>query len=382
MTHMRYLRIDESSPYCQVVGVGGVGAGIFFKLDGDETVGRNESRLGRLLDVRDYCKLHIVIHYIAKLLGADVEQSSFRVIPVAKVGDDATGQCLIGEMHDAGIDTSYIRKVANSPTLFSVCFQYPDGSGGNITSSNSAAALLSNADVDAVMDLLQGSGSHSIALAAPEVSLETRQHFLELATRSGAFRAASFAAAEVKPAREAGIFKLLDLIALNEEEGEEFVRSSFSPNSPEIFVRRCQELLRSTFPDLRAVISAGKLGAYGITPHAQAFYPAPEVKVLSTAGAGDSLLGGVLAGLASGIPFISKKTTRERTPSHVIDSALQLGVLLGSYKCLSPHTIHPEASLDTLLAFAAEHGIKFSEEIQRRYADVRLPQIIDQCFLD
>jgi ribokinase len=310
---VRYLRIDESSPYCQVVGIGGVGAGIFFKLDGDETVGRNESRLGKLLDVRDYCKLHIVMHYIAKLLGSDVEPSSFRVIPVAKVGDDAIGQRLIGEMHDAGIDTSYIRKVANSPTLFSVCFQYLDGSGGNITTSNSAASLLSNADVDAIMDLLEGSGSRSIALAAPEVPLETRQHFLELATRSGAFRAASFAAAEVKPARKAGIFNLLDLIALNEEEGEEFVTSSFSPNSPEIFVCRCQELLRSTFPALRVVISAGKLGAYGITAHAHAFLSGPRGEGVIDGWSGRLATGGSPGGAGIRDSFHQQKINPRRS---------------------------------------------------------------------
>jgi sugar/nucleoside kinase (ribokinase family) len=372
---MRYLRIDETSPYRQIIGIGGVGAGIFFKLDGDETLGRNESRLGRLLDVRDYCKLHIVIHYIARLLGDGAQQATFRVIPVAKVGDDATGERLIREMNDTGIDTSYTRKVTGSPTLFSVCFQYPDGTGGNITSSNSAAALLSNADMDAIADLLRAGGRHAIALAAPEVPLPVRQHFLELATRSGAFRAASFAAAEVKPARQAGMFGMLDLVALNEEEGEELVDCSFSPEAPQAFMQQCQEVLRSSFPDLRVIISAGKVGAYGITAKASAFCSAPNVNVMSTAGAGDSLLGGVLAGMAAGMPFIHT-TGLEQVPLRVIDSALQLGVLLGSYKCLSPHTIHPEASLDTLIAFAAQQGITFSAEFHRRFVDVTLSQIL------
>ena len=371
MTQTLYLPVDESSCYHQVIGIGGVGAGIFFRLEGDETLGRNESRLGKLLDVRDYCKLHIVIHYIAKLLGAGREESSFRVIPVAKVGDDATGQRLIGEMQDAGIETTHVRKIAGHPTLFSVCFQYPDGSGGNITTSNSAAALLSNADVDAIADLLRTGGRHSIALAVPEVPLDVRQHFLKLATRSGAFRAASFAAAEVKPAREVGLFKLLDLVSLNEEEGQEFVGCAFSPDAPEIFVRSCQDLLRSSFADLRVVISAGKFGAYGISAQASAFCPAPQVQVRSTAGAGDSLLGGVLAGLTAGMPFISKASACEQT-RRVVDSALQLGVLLGSYKCLSPHTIHPDVSWDKLKLFAIQQGIPFSEEIRERYADAGL----------
>ncbi|HVO62105.1 MAG TPA: PfkB family carbohydrate kinase [Terriglobales bacterium] len=373
MTHTRYLQIDETSSYRRLIGIGGVGAGIFFKLAGDETLGRNESRLGTLLDVRDYCKLHIVIHYIAKLLGAGIGRPAFGVIPIAKVGDDPTGQRLIDEMHDAGMDTSYVQRVAGSPTLFSVCFQYPDGTGGNITTDNSAAALLSNADIDSIRDLLQGGGPHSIALAVPEVPLEVRQYFLEAATRSGAFRAASFAAAEVKPALKAGMFSLLDLVALNEEEGEAFVGCTFSPQSPEKFVRSCQELLRSSFSGLRVVVSAGKLGAYGITAQASAFSPAHPVEVMSTAGAGDSLLGGVLVGLALGMPFVSS----EGKSSQMVDSALQLGVLLGSLKCLSPHTIHPGASLNALIEFAAQRGITFSVGLQRRFADLKPSQTAD-----
>lgn len=372
MRQISYLRVDEASPYRQVVGIGGVGAGIFFRLDGDETLGRNESRLGALLDVRDYCKLHIIIHYIARFLGAGRE-SSFRVIPVAMVGDDATGQRLISEMYDAGIATTHIRRIAGHPTLFSVCFQYPDGSGGNITTGNSAAALLSERDVEGIADLLQAGGRHGLALAAPEVPLKARQRFLELATRSGAFRAASFAAAEVNPAREAGLFKMLDLVALNEEEGQEFVGRAFSPEAPEIFVRSCQDLLRSRFADLRVVISAGKFGAYGITAQASAFCPAPQVEVRSTAGAGDSLLGGVLVGLTAAMPFISETSACANTPRS-INSALQLGVLLGSYKCLSPHTIHPDASLDTLIAFADQQGIPFSEEVRERFVHAGFPQ--------
>src|SRR5512142_792182 len=103
---MRYLRVDERSPYRQLVGVGGVGAGIFFQLEGDHTLGRNESRLGRLLDVRDYCKLHIIIDAMAKLLGPAPTGGGFRIFPVAKVGDDAAGQRVTREMSDAGVDTS------------------------------------------------------------------------------------------------------------------------------------------------------------------------------------------------------------------------------------------------------------------------------------
>ena len=58
-------------PFRRLVGVGGIGAGLFFALEGDhQDLGRDESRPGRLLDVRDYCKLHIVAQYPTVLLGA------------------------------------------------------------------------------------------------------------------------------------------------------------------------------------------------------------------------------------------------------------------------------------------------------------------------
>ena len=136
---MRSLRIDEHSPYQQLVGVGGLGTGMLFALEGDHTLGRNESRAGRLLDVRDYCKLHIVIHYVAKLLGARCSGLPFHVVPVGNVGGDPAGKYVLEQMRDTGIDTSHVRAIPATPTLFSVCFQYPDGTGGNITTSNSAA---------------------------------------------------------------------------------------------------------------------------------------------------------------------------------------------------------------------------------------------------
>jgi hypothetical protein len=103
---MRVLRIDEHSPFRQLVGVGGLGTGMFFALKGDHTLGRNESRLGSLLDVRDYCKLHIVTHYVATLLGAS--QGQFPVMPLGKVGDDAAGTFVLREMRTVGIDTRFV----------------------------------------------------------------------------------------------------------------------------------------------------------------------------------------------------------------------------------------------------------------------------------
>ena len=92
----------HDAPYRRLVGVGGIGAGIFFALEGDHDLGRNESRPGRLLDVRDYCKLHIVAQYPTVLLGAREDNGPFHVVPVGKVGIDEMGLRLRAEMERGG----------------------------------------------------------------------------------------------------------------------------------------------------------------------------------------------------------------------------------------------------------------------------------------
>lgn len=349
---MCVLSIDEASPYRKIVGVGGIGSGIFFALEGSHTLGRNESRAGALLPSRDYCKLHIVLHYVAKLLGAG--KSLFRVIPIGKVGDDENGRRLRQEMVATGMDVSCVGFVAGKPTLFSVCFQYPDGEGGNLTTNNSAAADLSKHEVDLYAKTLFAEGSaRTIALAVPEVPLEVRYHFLQRATEAGAYRAASFLAGEIARARDAGILALLDLLSLNGSEAAELVGCSFSAGNHAQFIKACLRFLKTEFPRLSMIVTAGMDGAFAFAEEKYAHRPAPSVHAVSTAGAGDALLGGVLAAIATGVPLL-----KARTSENLLNSALDFGVLLASYKCQSEHTIHPSASLEELIQFAGRKGLQ------------------------
>lgn len=362
---MQVLKMASQSPYRALVGVGGIGTGCFFTLEGNQTLGRNESRPGQLLAVRDYCKLHIISHYVAKFLSASCREDGFRVLPLGLVGNDTAGRQVVKEMAEVGIDTSLVRTVDGKPTLFSVCFQYPDGSGGNITTSNSAAASLGNADVDAVAPLLISGGKRVIALAAPEVPLRARHHFVQMATRAGNFRVASFVAAELHEARESGMLDLLDLVSLNESEAAEVVGQPFTKESADSFLQRCQNFLRSCHPSLRMVVSAGAHGAYALTRELCNYSPAPNVAVASTAGAGDALLGGLIAAIAAGIPLLKPRTPGQDLTGSQLETALDLGVLLASYKCLSPHTIHPAASLTTVIEFAESLGFTVGHGLQQ-----------------
>jgi sugar/nucleoside kinase (ribokinase family) len=351
----------EPSGYRRLIGIGGIGSGIFFALDGNHTLGREESRLGRLLSIRDYCKLHIISHYVASLLET-APGGAFRVIPVGKVGDDPPGRQMIAEMSAAGMDTNYVEVVAGSPTMFSVCYQYPDGMGGNITSSNSAAAQLSCEDLDKLEHLF---AEPAVALAAPEVPVETRALFLQMAGKHGAFRAASFTAAEVVPAREVGMLANLELLSLNEGEAAVLAGCAFEPSQSRPFLRACEQVLRSSYPELRLVVTAGRLGAFAYSEGTWDFCPAPRVNVASTAGAGDALLGGLIVGEVSGIPFIRRDHSLNRTRMGMIGSALDFAVLLASYSATSPHTIHPEAKKEALLAFASQIGVELAPNIRQ-----------------
>lgn len=348
---LQRLQINADSPFRQMVGVGGIGTGLFLALEGEHTLGRNESRPARLLNVQDYCKLHIIGHYIAILLGAP-----FQVIPVGKVGGDDAGRRLIDEMAAVGMDTRYIDILEGCPTLMSVCLQYADGSGGNLTTSESAASKLTPKDIDRCAELLAAEGPRCIALAVPEVPLETRGYLLKQAEASRCFRVASFASAEMIAAREAGMFSRVDLLAINEDEAQMLVGEALDPANPRPFLNSCAKILLSHQPDIKIIVSAGKHGAFAFAGGSWDYRAPLNVPVASTAGAGDALLAGVLSGLAAGMPFSLPSPNHAAFSDRPIESAFDLGVLLAAYSVTSRHTIHPDANLSTLLSFADEWG--------------------------
>jgi sugar/nucleoside kinase (ribokinase family) len=299
------------------------------------------------------------------LLGAQPSGAPFHVLAVGKIGDDAAGKSVLQEMEATGIDTRFVTTAAGHPTLFSVCFQYPDHTGGNITTNNSAAGTLCSRDLDEVAGLLRSGGARTMALALPEVPLEARKSFLEMATRAGNFRAASFVTGEIALARSWGMFEQLDLVSLNGDEAAELVGEQLSSDDPQRFIEKCQAFLHSSYPQLQMVISAGRNGAYALGSECWNYCPAPKVEVASTAGAGDSLLGGILAGLAAGIPLLN---IQPRRPG-ILETALDLGVLLASYKVTSPHTIHPDAAVPTLIEFAEAVGVEVAPGIREQFTE-------------
>ena len=308
-----------------LVGTGGIGYGSFFLVEGNETLGREESRAGRFLDRRDYCKLHIICHYVKALLG-----EGFDVSPVGSVGRDSDGERLTAEMKAVGLETRFVEITEALPTLFSFCYLYPDGSGGNLTTRDSASGTVDARAVRSAGPLMESLAGEGIALAGPEVPLAARRALLEQASGFGLFRAASFTRAEMEEVRASGVLELVDLCALNLEEAAAaagIAHDGVQKSEPHETAERAVQSLSRAHPRLQLSITAGKTGSWSWDAHELAFDPAVAVKVEGTSGAGDAHFAGVLAGLSANLSLAE---------------AQQVGTIVAGASVTSPHTIHPE----------------------------------------
>ena len=345
---MNYAPLSSagSPSFSAIVGVGGIGTGTLVELEGHHTLERTESRLGKLLDARDYCKLHIVEHYLAVLLNTGPRKSGCRVVAVGNVGSDEAGTRLLHEMKQAGIDTQHVLIEPGCRTLFSVSFLYPDKSSSNVTISNSAAAELGKAQLDACRTELGALGARGIALCLPEVPLSARTRFLKIATDSGSFRAASFAAGEMDEVRRLNLLTSVDLLAVNREEAAALGGVDGSAAQRDL-LEQCRNAAAAMNPDIRLVVSSGSEGVDVLDQGTWRHRRALPVNVVSTAGAGDALLAGILAGLVLGLPLVSGEQ------DNAAQTATDLGLLVAAFSLTSQHTIHPGFNLEALRSFAA-----------------------------
>jgi len=324
-----------------MVGTGGIGSGSFFLLSGNETLGREESRAGRFLPARDYCKLHIICHYVKALLG-----DAINVFPVGAVGDDHAGSTLAREMESAGLDLRFVRTLPDQPTLFSFCLVYPDGSVANVTTEDSASGALDPRDIDQAEDVMRRLGKEGIALAAPEVPVAARARLLEKATEHGLFRAASFTRAEMPEVLAAGLLSMVDLLAVNAEEACAAAGAQENVIGAQA-VLGAGKALSTRYPRLLLSITAGSAGSWAWKNGEAHHCPALFVEARGTAGAGDAHFAGILCALAAGLPF---------------PEAQQLGTIVAAASVTSPHTIHPDLGAD-LLRFIAPRMEKASTEV-------------------
>jgi ribokinase len=327
--------VTSRQDYDVVVATGGLGSGIFFALEGNATLGREESRAAELLDQRDYCKLHIVCHYLAKLLGP-----GFPVVPIGKVGDDDSGRSVRAELARVGIDTDHVTGSARA-TLFSVCFLYPDGDGGNLTTSRSASSDVSPADVQRARPVFEKYRDRGVALALPEVPLPARAELLRLGREYGFLRVAGVVTGEVAEARDSGMLADVDLLAVNVDEARALVLDSAPQSSPADDVDAAVRELTQLNPRLSVVVTAGADGSWTWDGQRLEHEPALPVDVVNTAGAGDAHLAAVVVGLVRGLDLAA---------------ANSYAAVVSALAVTSRHTINPEIDAASVAEAAERHG--------------------------
>jgi sugar/nucleoside kinase (ribokinase family) len=264
------------------------------------------------------------------------------------VGNDEVGRGLYREMEEIGLDMQYVQVREKIQTLFSFCFIYPDGSGGNMTTDDSASGRVTPEFIESAKRALTLYTGRGIVLAVPEVPLEARSRLIQLGTKHSLFRVASFTTGEMKWVRENNILDQVDLLALNIDEAVK-ITTDLKPSADiEDVARRTAESLGRLYPQLNLTITAGIQGSWAWNGKTLSYFPAVETDVESTAGAGDAFLAGVMAGLTAGLSLAE---------------AQQLGTLVGSLSVTSPHTIHKGINRSTLLSFAKKIGKEISKGV-------------------
>ena len=281
--------------YSKVIGCGGIGKGLIFHSVDNETLGRNESRLVTLSKAKDYCKLQLVFFYTAQLLSGNA-----KVYPIGAVGNDSIGDVLLNLMNRQGMVTDYIEKVNDYPTMLSVCLQYPEKEGCNISASNSAAGEVSPRYIRKTLGSI-GVNEDSILVAVPEVRIESRVKFLREGKEKGAFCAASIPVSEAHEFEQAGVYELCDLIAVNQDEARAICGSGLSGEG--LFIKTC-EYLCNWNKDIQLVVTEGADGAWcGNSQFREYLKPYPA-NVVNTTGAGDAFLGATIGMISQGFPLI------------------------------------------------------------------------------
>jgi sugar/nucleoside kinase (ribokinase family) len=330
--------------YRAMLGTGGIGSGTFFQLNGNHTLGREESRSGHFLDNRDYCKLHIIAHYVKVLL-----DSPFPVFPIGKVGQDDTGQHLLQEMQDVGLDNRFVSVAQDAPTLTSICYLYPDGSGGNLTLDRSACDLVDKADIDAAEPIFEQYRGKGIALAAPEVPLATRQYLLEKASAYSFYRVASFTTGEMEAVRKSGLLAMVDLLALNLEEATALAQIVLSDRTERSVVHQILAWGRAQNPHMAMSITAGKMGSWLWDGSGLHLTPSIPFSMASSAGAGDAHLACLIAAAALGM---------------APEAAAFLANLVAGLSVTSPHTIHSQLDAGMVQNVIWERGLPLPDSLR------------------
>jgi ribokinase len=264
------------------------------------------------------------------------------------VGEDDLGHQLIGEMHQAGMDTRYVHVCPGEKTLMGICFIYPDGSGGNLTPDSSASHRVDASFIAGAEEEFAKFEGHGIALAAPEVPLEARMVLYMHARNHDFLRVASFTSGELLDPRTVEMLTYTDLLSINIDEAAALVRRNVGEQPVEEIAQAAITRLSQLNPAMRAAITAGRRGSWIWEGQDTRHLAALPVQLVNTAGAGDAFLAGMIIASVAGLD---------------VSQTQELATLIAGCSTTSPHTIHPELDRRSLRAFAEQTRAPLSADV-------------------
>jgi sugar/nucleoside kinase (ribokinase family) len=131
-------------------------------------------------------------------------------------------------------------------------------------------------------------------------------------------------------------------------------------------VDACIETLSAINPEIVLLVTDGPYGSYCYKNGYLEYTPVPAVKVIATAGAGDTFLAGTVAGLCCHLPLTKGRSDAvfSETP---VTSAVELGTLLASLAVTSPDTIHQTADAALLYTFCKDHEVRLGSDFKKLF---------------
>ena len=222
-------------------------------------------------------------------MSGKVEAGGQQVAMIGCVGDDAFGATLRAALVGDGIIDSHI--ITLPGVASGIASILVDDNGQNsIVIAGGANDLLSPAHIDAAKELIEQA---DIVVLQLETPMATVVHAIKLARSLGKTVVLNPAPAASLPA---GVLELVDYLIPNEIEAA--MLAGVSPDGAD--AKALAAALQKLGSD-NVIITLGSKGVHAALYGGDTTFPAEAVKAVDTTAAGDTFIGGFVAGLASGM---------------------------------------------------------------------------------